>query len=162
MLIINSTTYMKLRRRFARSWRCQRVSKRRPNIRAMTLMAVASRPISLILIPRISRSSESRRRPSGKHSSSGLDALGLPSIIKGIIYSSRPISIKCCTSLHTQGLCDARGEQITMRYFEESRALRISSSNNPPLKSVVSLNTWRGFLENSMFGFFFRISDGSR
>lgn len=119
---------------------CHRESKLNPNIWAATFTAAASRPFSLILIPNNSRSPARDFRVDGKHSFSLILACGSPSMMKGIMYSSRPESINFYTSLHTHSLFAARGEHITIRNFEESRPALIAFARTPPLKSVVSLN----------------------
>ena len=121
--------------------RCHRESKLSPNICAATFTEAASLPFSLTLIPNNSRSPARDFRADGKHSFFLFLACGSPSMMKGIMYSSRPESINSCTSLHTHSLFAAYGEHITIRNFEESKPAFIALSRTPPLKSVVSLKT---------------------
>lgn len=139
--LIKEATTIFLRRFCSRSCLCHNSSQRMSNILATTVTAATSRPISVILAPSISFSFGSWRMAGGKHSSDGSVANVCPPIIKGMILLVLPIDMNVSTCLLTHSDFAERGEQITMRYLDYSRAWCICSGRLPRDSSEVSLNT---------------------
>ena len=137
----------------SRLYPCHKVSNLKLNILATTLIAAAFLPSSLMLIARISFSPCSDFNAGGKHSFSKSSEKGSPSTTNGMIYSSRPLSMKYCTSLFTHGDFAERGEHITIRYFDSLKAVSISSARKPPTSSSESRNIGRIDFGSSSFSF---------